>query len=122
MYRSPKNFTRPDEFIPECWISSSDEFIHDNKSAINPLSTGSRNSIGRKYVFSRKFGFELVLIVVLLSLAYLEIRLLMSTLLQQYDLELASDSKDWFARNRNFVLWDKPPLNIKLVSAARPRS
>lgn len=49
-YHNPKNFKRPNEFIPERWISS--EFATDNKAAFQPFSFGPRNCLGKKYVLS----------------------------------------------------------------------
>lgn len=55
MYRSEKNFARPDEFIPERWIDSQ-EFEGDAKSALQPFQVGPRNCLGRKYARPSKDG------------------------------------------------------------------
>lgn len=47
MYRSPRNFTRPDEFIPERWLDDP-RFSTDNKASLQPFSIGPRNCLGRK--------------------------------------------------------------------------
>lgn len=52
----------------------------------------------------------------LLSLAYHEIRLIISTLLWNFDLELDDrTSKDWLDQ-KNFVVWAKKPLLVRLSS------
>ncbi|PLN85487.1 cytochrome P450 [Aspergillus taichungensis] len=45
-YHDPHNFKRPNEFIPERWIS--DEYASDNKAALQPFSFGPRNCLGKK--------------------------------------------------------------------------
>lgn len=48
-YHNPKNFKRPDEFIPERWIGN--DFSTENKASFQPFSFGPRNCLGRKYVY-----------------------------------------------------------------------
>jgi len=47
-FRSPYNFARPEEFIPERFLAESDEFANDKREALQPFMTGPRNCIGRK--------------------------------------------------------------------------
>lgn len=47
MFRSPKNFTLPDSFIPERWLGDA-RFANDNKEALQPFAFGPRNCIGKK--------------------------------------------------------------------------
>lgn len=48
-FRSPLNFHRPDEFIPERSLPSGNpEFRNDERVALQPFSFGPRNCIGRK--------------------------------------------------------------------------
>lgn len=48
-FRSPLNFHRPDEFIPERALPSGNpEFSNDERGALQPFSFGPRNCIGRK--------------------------------------------------------------------------
>lgn len=48
-FRSPLNFQRPDEFIPERWIRDCPpEFQSDNRSVFQPFSVGTRNCLGKK--------------------------------------------------------------------------
>ena len=46
-YRSPDNFTLPNEFIPERWLGDP-RFENDDKSALQPFHVGPRNCLGRK--------------------------------------------------------------------------
>jgi cytochrome P450 len=46
VYRNPKNFRDPYEFIPERWIS--EDYASDIKSALQPFSVGPRNCLGKK--------------------------------------------------------------------------
>ena len=51
------------------------------------------------------------------SLAYLEMRLLLSHVLFQFDLELSDKSAgvDWFDQESH-ILWEKQPLFVKMTS------
>jgi cytochrome P450 len=46
MYRNPKNFRDPYEFVPERWIS--EEYASDIKHSLQPFSFGPRNCLGKK--------------------------------------------------------------------------
>ena len=46
-YVSERNWTRPDEFIPERWLGA-EEFKNDKRSVLQPFHVGPRNCIGRK--------------------------------------------------------------------------
>lgn len=64
------------------------------------------------------FVVEAVLILVLPSLAYVEMRLILARVLWNFDIELMSDSETW---NEQKILsfWDKGPLNVKLTRVRR---
>lgn len=48
-HRSPANFHRPTEFLPERWLSDAvGEFEGDDKAAFKPFSVGPRDCIGKK--------------------------------------------------------------------------
>lgn len=53
------------------------------------------------------------------SLAYAEMRLILSRLLWNFDLELQQDSTDWIARQKTYMLWQKGPLNVRVVPVKR---
>jgi cytochrome P450 len=63
------NFHEPDMFRPERWLGEEDRFAHDNLDASLPFGTGPRVCIGK-------------------NLAYLEMRLIASHLLWNFDIEL----------------------------------
>jgi cytochrome P450 len=50
-------------------------------------------------------------------MAYHEMRLLMSKVLYNFDLELCPESDNWMDQ-RAFILWQKTPLMIKVKSVA----
>ncbi|KAK4447172.1 cytochrome P450 [Podospora aff. communis PSN243] len=101
-FHSPRNFTDPDEFIPERWMEGKNErFVNDKVQAFQPFSLGPRNCIGK-------------------NLAYIEMRLILARLVWNFDLDLGDDkTKGWFGRCRPFNLWERPPLNVKLVPVRR---
>lgn len=51
MTHSDRNFTAPEEFIPERWDAENPRFPEDRREASQPFSLGPRNCIGKKYVF-----------------------------------------------------------------------
>jgi hypothetical protein len=51
-------------------------------------------------------------------LAYEEIRLILCTLLFNFDIELSPESTGWIDQDVYF-LWDKPPLIVLLAERAR---
>lgn len=104
---SPRNFRRPDDFVPERWID--DAYAGDNKEASQPFSLGPRGCIGR-------------------HLSYLELRLILGSLLWSFDVERADldgDAEDvWDPRGdlhrvMAFNTWNKPPLMCRLRAVRR---
>jgi cytochrome P450 len=63
-YRSPGNFSQPNEFIPERWLQSNraSQFATDKRNTLQPFSFGPRNCIGK-------------------NLAYAELRLILSRMI-----------------------------------------
>ncbi|KAJ5503665.1 hypothetical protein N7463_006539 [Penicillium fimorum] len=92
-YRNPKNFTRPNEFLPERWTGDA-RFTSDNKSAFQPFSYGPRNCIGK-------------------NLAYHEMRLILAKVIYNFDLSLLPESVGW-EKQRTFMLWEKNKLLVHL--------
>ncbi|KAF2133504.1 cytochrome P450 [Dothidotthia symphoricarpi CBS 119687] len=93
MYTSEKNFTRPMEYLPERWLGGA-EFEADQRQAVQPFSVGTRDCVGK-------------------NMAYHEIRLVISKVLYNFDLELCAESGDW-AEQETFILWQKTPLMCRL--------
>ncbi|PYI09546.1 cytochrome P450 [Aspergillus sclerotiicarbonarius CBS 121057] len=93
-YRNPRNFTRPDEFLPDRWTDDP-EFAGDNKAAFQPFSFGPRNCLGK-------------------NLAYHEMRLILAKVLYHFDLALAPESIGW-EKQRAWTLWEKNNLMVQLT-------
>ncbi|EFR00286.1 isotrichodermin C-15 hydroxylase [Nannizzia gypsea CBS 118893] len=91
---SAKNFTDPTKFVPERWLGD-ERYISDCKKAYQPFSYGPRNCLGK-------------------NLAYAEMRLVLTRLLWNFDLELLEESKDWHDRQKVWMMWDKGDLNVKI--------
>jgi cytochrome P450 len=52
MFHDKRNFTLPDEFLPERWLLDADpEFAKDRKNALQPFSVGPHSCFGKEYVF-----------------------------------------------------------------------
>jgi cytochrome P450 len=98
-YRSPFNFSRPNEFIPERWLQSNrtSQSASDKKSTLQPFSFGPRNCIGK-------------------NLAYAELRLILSRMIWNFDLSFPKDMRayDW-AKQKTYVLVEKQPLKVRLT-------
>ncbi|GKZ20922.1 hypothetical protein AbraIFM66951_003819 [Aspergillus brasiliensis] len=96
-YRNPRNFIRPDDFLPERW-GNDPEFAGDNKAACQPFSFGPRNCLGK-------------------NLAYHEMRLILAKVLYHYDLTLAPESVGW-ENQKTWTLWQKNQLMVQLTPRA----
>ncbi|OAP64204.1 hypothetical protein AYL99_00176 [Fonsecaea erecta] len=93
-------FYKPDEFLPERWLGG-EQFKNDNHNVFQPFSTGPRNCIGK-------------------NLAILEMRMILATLLWNFDLELLRDDGGaWLSEQKVFSLWSKGPLQIRLKPVKR---
>ncbi|OJJ54398.1 hypothetical protein ASPSYDRAFT_82014 [Aspergillus sydowii CBS 593.65] len=95
-YRSPLNFHRASEYLPEQWLPCTKEdlsspFYHNNCDVLQPFSVGPRNCIGR-------------------NLANAEMRLILTRVLWKFDLELCPESATRWDEQRSFILWEKKPL------------
>ncbi|KAK1713442.1 hypothetical protein CaCOL14_009338 [Colletotrichum acutatum] len=103
------NWTLPEEFIPERWMTTKDGgnedgvgdedvdvrlFAGDQRDASQPFQVGPRNCIGR-------------------NLAYAEIKIIMARLVWQFDIENATEG-DWIGTQKVFMVWEKAPLWVKL--------
>ena len=51
--------------------------------------------------------------VVCLSLAYFEMRSILARVLWNFDMQIAKASQGWMEQ-KEYILWDKPPLWVKL--------
>lgn len=91
-YRSPLNFERPNEFIPERFVDPS-AFPNDRREVLQPFSMGPRNCIGR-------------------SLAYAEGKLIMGRLVWKFDIRLGERSRDWLKDQKGYVTWLRPEMDV----------
>ncbi|CAG8080220.1 unnamed protein product [Penicillium olsonii] len=112
-YRSPRYWRRPEEFIPERWLGDP-EFESDNRHIWAPFSIGPRKCVGIKYVFSPARIFPRCADWRALSLAYLNIRLIIARLLWNFDLEACPDNIDPHEMKEYGVWQGLVPLNLKI--------
>ena len=97
--RSPLNFRDPESFIPERWLGEI-RYAEDRRETSQPFNIGPRGCIGR-------------------NLAYAEMRIVLARVLFEFDLELMESSKSWLENLKNFTLWQKDPLMVKLKPVPR---
>lgn len=98
-YHSSANFKDPYDFVPERWLGD-EIYKEDHRDCYKPFSLGPRNCIGQ-------------------ALATAEIKLTVTRLLWNFDIELCDESKAWLADAKTFGLWEKGPLMITYVPAVR---
>ncbi|KAI8227055.1 Cytochrome P450 monooygenase 1 [Colletotrichum sp. SAR 10_77] len=99
MYHHAKNFSDPETFIPERWSNDKID-LSDKREAFQPFSFGPRDCIGR-------------------HLAYAELCIIIARLVWRFDLELDDvPGQNWLGRQKNYLLWDRGPLNIRLKQRA----
>ncbi|POS72002.1 cytochrome P40 monooxygenase [Diaporthe helianthi] len=106
MSYDPRYWENPECFRPERWLSgagagdlSQGGGGGDDKSAHHPFSEGTRSCIGK-------------------NLAYLELRILLASMVFCFEWELVStEIEDWNSACECFALWTMPKLMVKL----RPR-
>lgn len=72
------------------------KYANDRLDVLNPFLVGPRNCLGQ-------------------NLAYAEMRLILARIAFRFDIELCEDSRDWMDNQKNFVLWDKPDMFVKLT-------
>ncbi|KAH7009262.1 cytochrome P450 ClCP1 [Microdochium trichocladiopsis] len=103
-YQCAQNFSEPQRFLPERWLPSVNttdpRFANDKRDVLQPIAVGPRNCIGK-------------------NLAYAEMRLILTRLLYNYDLELRPESSDW-PNQRIFTLWEKGDLMVKVTPRELP--
>ncbi len=66
---------------------------------MKPFSYNTRNCIGK-------------------NLAYAKMRFIIAKLVWKFELELTPESKNWFEEQKIYIIFQKPPLFIKLHLAA----
>ena len=101
LYHSPDVFHDPMTFDPERFYKSDKNSVYanDRTDALQPFLLGPRNCVGQ-------------------TLAYAEMRLILAKLIWNFDMTLDEGCKGWI-KQENFLLWDKPPLNVYLQRVQR---
>ena len=56
------------------------------------------------------------------SLAYAEMRLILTRLLLEFEFELCEDSRGWNIGQRFYLLWERPPLYMRLRRSDRVKA
>ncbi|PHH93158.1 hypothetical protein CDD83_14 [Cordyceps sp. RAO-2017] len=92
-------FRKPFEFHPERFLGSPD-FENDVSAASQPFSLGPRACIGK-------------------TISYATMRLVITKLLWNFDIESTRESRRWLDNQRAPLLWRKKPLMIKLKPVKR---
>ncbi|QIX02012.1 hypothetical protein AMS68_007529 [Peltaster fructicola] len=98
-YRMPEHFKDANEFHPERWLGDP-KYANDNLDSVEPFSVGPRNCLGK-------------------NLAWHEMRILLATVLLEFDLTLLPECNDWVDVQKVYTLWDKNPLWCTLTKAQR---
>ncbi|KNG90625.1 cytochrome P450 monooxygenase [Aspergillus nomiae NRRL 13137] len=93
------NFKDPQKYVPERWLGDP-EYEDDDRAAMQAFSVGLRNCIGQ-------------------NLAKLELRLLLSRLIWEFDWELDPASTDWDKDIPAYLAWDMKPLKLRLTPVVR---
>ncbi|KAI8951619.1 putative P450 monooxygenase [Xylaria longipes] len=95
---SPLNFHSPLDFVPERWTGEDPTYQNDARDAAQYFSVGPRDCLGR-------------------NLAYVEMKLVMAKLLWHFDLE--QRFPDNWGDQRAYLVWEKPPMMVKLKPVRR---
>lgn len=90
---------------------------HNNRKAANPFSLGPKGCIGRRYVNLGCLRLEM-LKTLARSLAYAEMRLIVTHFLWNFDM-LPMEDLTWMDRCKSYTVWEKPPLMVKFKQRAR---
>jgi cytochrome P450 len=91
--RDPRNFSRPDEFIPERWTTRPELVL--NKEAFLPFSTGPYDCVGKR-------------------LAYMEMRSVIAKVVGEFDVCLPKSFKQevYWGDIRDHVTAAAPPNQV----------
>ncbi|TFK55315.1 cytochrome P450 [Heliocybe sulcata] len=99
IFRDPRCFASPNEFLPQRW-SSEPELVH-RKDAFVPFSTGVYSCVGKQ-------------------LAMMELRLMIALVVKQFNIQLADDRVHHAfleePGHMDFVTVEMPPLRLILTS------
>lgn len=96
---SSLNFKDPEKYTPERWLGDP-EYEDDARAAMQVFSVGPRNCIGQ-------------------NLARLELRLLLSRVIWEFDWELDPVSVDWDKDMPVYLSWGMKPLKFHFTPVVR---
>jgi cytochrome P450 len=93
IHRDPRNFVRPDEFIPERWMTRPELVL--NKEALLPFSTGPYDCVGKR-------------------LAYMEMRSVIARVMGEFDVCLPKGFKEeeYWGEVRDHITAAAPPNQV----------
>lgn len=117
VHRKEEDFADANLFRPERWMEgASEEQSHNNSKAANPFSLGPKACIGKRYVSLSNLRLTM-LKTLMRSLAYAEMRLIVTHFLWNFDM-LPIDDLTWMDRCKSYTVWEKPPLMVKFKQRA----
>lgn len=101
LYRDPRNFVRPDEFIPERWLDKEEELVK-RRDAFMPFSTGPYSCAGK-------------------GLAMMELRSVVSRVVQEFNVVLPEGFKgeDFFEGIKDHFTAGAPGVKVRFVSIGK---
>ncbi|PSN65363.1 cytochrome P450 3A17 [Corynespora cassiicola Philippines] len=102
-YHNPRNFYRPDDFVPERFLPQDhplydSSFASDNKKSFRPFSYGPADCLGK-------------------NLAYSELHLILAKMIWNFDFQPLPENEGWAENMKGYTIWEKPPLNVKMTFA-----
>ena len=100
------HFAMPDSFLPDRWLKNSQPYSPCNKAAFTAFSAGDRQCLGKKFI--PLFGNWL-------SLAWMELRLVLSHFAFLFDAEILPSSDPGY---RYTVVVHPDPLCVHLTPAS----
>ncbi|KJX96257.1 cytochrome P450 like protein [Zymoseptoria brevis] len=92
-YSSEKRFREPRVFHPERWMGD-EKFKDDRVDSFEPFSVGLRACSAQNF-------------------AWHEMRLILATVLLNFDFELRPESTNW-AEQKTYIVWEKVPLQVNV--------
>lgn len=96
VYRLPRHFVEPDNFLPERWLPDPEgRFAADEKAAFEPFLVGSRRCIAK-------------------SLALAEMKLILAKVFLHFDLVLSEKNRGDWCDQKSYLIYEKKPLYVKL--------
>ncbi|KAF4617028.1 hypothetical protein G7Y89_g15121 [Cudoniella acicularis] len=93
VYHCSRNFNNPDVFDPSRWLGNP-VYETDRRGSLHPFGIGSRVCIGK-------------------HLALAQVRVMISRLLFNFDIELLPESDEWI-NQRAFWTWERLPMWVQL--------